>query len=713
MLYGRELGKAAYEAWGRYGVPVFPCGDDKRPLLKWKEGAQTDEQAICDLFESFGSRARLIGAKTGEEANLFVLDFDLYKGPHVKEYLQTLMMGNLLPPTLVHETRSGGLHYFYMTDKPSDMLRNSVPTDGVEVRGEGGFVIVPPSHGYKVLEDNPVEYAPENLLRRLERADRAFKSLTPSQLKEQIIEGKSFHEPLTALAAKLNAQGLPPADVMKELAGAMEASVASSSAHERHGRWASIMKGGDGELARIASSGYRKFNPRKSEDDVRQVVGKMAAMTRNRDVTLGGFFAKPPTDDDDPKKGAFGEKAKEQKATESGDDFPFKRAYTAAKVDDEDNKRFLIYPLIMESDTIVLSAAPKAGKTLTTMNLCLHAAAGIPIGDDLVPMNKEGKTDKLPVVYFALEGQGAIRKRVKGWVMEQRKKGHKITEDSLRLYVVEQSVNLAEDEAKQDTVDKLLAANAFFQKKGWGELAIVVFDTLTKAMPGKDQNSVEDTSAVFNTVDMMREVGLNAAVIFVHHNNRSGSGPRGSGNIAAEPDTVLSVNKVDPVLKDGVQVDCYKLSVYMARAIDDAQTYTFAAESIEIGINTQGIMERAPVLGILDNYEAVPTKATTTIKAAAEGARAAFYDQLWQTLSDRDEGSMSFSDLHRKFIKGDPQAAAFYNSHMNAKNKTAAKAAWTALLHPQRLPTTLQGMGFQVGEEGVTMTLDLKKGAAG
>lgn len=712
MLTGRQLGEVAYEAWGRYGVPVFPCNNDKKPICKWGTEASTDKDAIIALFESRGERATMIGASMGEVANLFVLDFDFYKGNEAKKFFDVLQLAGLLPPTLVHETRSGGIHYYYMVEDLKKMPRNSVSHEAVEIRGQGGFVIVPPTPGYKVQQDNPVEFAPEGLLRRLARADAAFKSLSTTDLKKQIIEGVSFHEALTALAAKLHASGMPPAEVQKQLSEAMEASVAANPHHERHSRWAKIMKGSDGELGRLSASAYDKFNPLKTTEMVEQAKPKMVAATRNRDVTLGGFFMKAP-DELNPKKGAFGnpekKAAQQAESAKAPDDFPFARSYRGDKVEEQDNKNFLIYPLVMESDVVVLSAAPKAGKTLTTMNLCLHAAAGLPIGDQLIPMNKEGKTAPVSVIYFALEGQGAIRKRVKAWIKDQEKQGRKFTEDQLQIYVVEQALNLADDTSKQDTVDKLVLAQAFFQRKGWGQIGMVVFDTLTKAMPGKDQNSVEDTSSVFATVDMMREVGLSCAVFFIHHNSKNNGAPRGSGNIMAEPDTVLMVNKGEQIVEDGDYKDTYKLHVHMARAIDDGQEYTFAATSVDIGTNSQGIMENAPVLRPLENYKAAPTATETKLKNVALGAQSAFYETLWQTLSDADNMTLTYGAIHKLLTKGQPAVASFYSQHLNANSKEAVKAALTALLSKQRLPASLTGITFELGDNSVKMVLGQKQ----
>lgn len=714
MLSGAELGKLAYEEWGRFGVPVFPCGSNKRPLGKWRDICSTDEQAIIDMFAARGARASHIGAAMGEDAGLFALDFDFYKGPEAKEYFDTLMLAGLLPLTRVHETKSGGIHYIYGVPEGQKAPRNSVPHDAVEVRGEGGYIIVPPTEGYSIQQDVEVEDAPLALIKRLARADAAFKSLSVSGLKEKIIAGESFHEAATSLAAKLHSAGYEPAEVTKQVREAMNASVAADPNHVRHDRWLGMMKGEDGELARLLSSAYKKYNPRRDQGDMEVVKSKMAKAMGNRPVTLGGFFAEKPKAEDDERKGVFGQEKKTATNTAAPDDFPFARSYNAAKVEQEDNKPFLIYPLVMSGDVVVLSAAPKAGKTLTTMNLCLHAAAGIPIGEDLIPMDSTGKTGKIGVIYFALEGQGAIRKRIRAWLKEQEASGRKMEEKDLHIYVVEQAINLADDTQRQDCVDKLLKANAYFNKLGWGDIGIVVFDTLTKAMPGKDQNSVEDTSSVFSTVDMMKEANLNPAVFFIHHNNKNGGGPRGSGNIMAEPDTLLSVKKADPIVEGGEAFDCYELSVFMARAVDDAQVYNFKAKSVDIGQNSQGIMETAPVVSLVENYAAAPKQKDAKLKASLEKSTAALYDAVWKALADAPDSTLTFGRLHRLMTQDkNPAVGAVYQQHLNGSGLENVKAAWAALLHKSRVPASLANMQFDVHDNGVTMRVELSNAVSG
>lgn len=692
---GAELGALAYELWGSKGVPVFPCSDKKRPLCKWQSAASTEKGDILRSFAQAGGRAVFIGAVMGEQSGLFAVDFDLYKSG-AAEYKAVLEASGLLPATRTHKTVSGGIHSIFHVPDGTASPRNSVPHDGVEIRGEGGYIIVPGSPGYEVISDKTVE-APDGLLTRLDRERKAFNNLPISRLKQKIIEGVSFHDAAALIAAKLSGRGIKPEEIRATIEDAFNGSVAANPRHHRHSRWEAVARGKDGELGRILASAYRKYSPHKDNDDVNSVADPRGS------VDVGGLFRAPAADDSaDGGGGASAPDVVSQPVT----GFPFKRAYAAANVSDQDTKTFLVHPLIMEGDVVVLSAAPKAGKTLTAMSLCLHMGAGIPFGN-LTPLDQTGQVCCIPVVYFALEGQGAVRKRVKGWLEHQSKvNNYTFTEDNVLLYVVEQPVNLADAEAKQKIVDQLVLANKFFEDDGG--IGMVVFDTLTKSMPGKDQNSVEDTSEVFHTVDMMRDVGIDAAVMFIHHNNKQGGGPRGSSNILAEPDTILSVDKVAGIVKNGNTMDCYQLDVFMARAVDDTQSYKMCTHEVDIGKNTQGITEHAPVLEMLEDYDIQKTKSDDTLGKHAAAARDAFYTILYSAVSSASHMQMQITKLHDVINSSKNAAAiAFYNQYRNGTDKAGLMATWKVLLADKSIPPSAGGITFVITGDVAQMHLSL------
>lgn len=139
-------GSPLAEAAIALGVPVFPCAEDKRPLTAHGfKDATVDPARIRAMFAD--PRAVLIGVPTGRTSGWAVVDVDVKNGAEGQKWLDA--NSDRLPPTRTHVTRSGGWHLVFRM--PATDLRNSAGriAPGVDVRAEGGYVIVPPSPGYQ------------------------------------------------------------------------------------------------------------------------------------------------------------------------------------------------------------------------------------------------------------------------------------------------------------------------------------------------------------------------------------------------------------------------------------------------------------------------------------------------------------------------------------------------------------------------------------
>jgi hypothetical protein len=151
------------------GLPVFPCRDDKRPACPhgFKDAVIVGE-LVRELWRHFPGP--LIGVPTGKASGLFVLDID----PEGIDWLDMVCRSGRLTATRMHRTRRGGFHLIYWL--PKEPLSNSAGklVRGVDTRGEGGYVIWPPSEGYVVVEHSPIAVIPRWLERRL-RAPRQVK----------------------------------------------------------------------------------------------------------------------------------------------------------------------------------------------------------------------------------------------------------------------------------------------------------------------------------------------------------------------------------------------------------------------------------------------------------------------------------------------------------------------------------------------------------
>ncbi len=141
------------------GIPVFPCGIDKKPACRRGfYAASVDPETVQRLFRI--PAARLIAVPTGPASGVDILDVDPRHGGHL--WLQA--NASRLPKTRTHRTPSGGVHLVF---HHHDGVRNSQSriAGGVDVRGEGGYAVIPPSVGYSILDAAPPADWPEWMLR--------------------------------------------------------------------------------------------------------------------------------------------------------------------------------------------------------------------------------------------------------------------------------------------------------------------------------------------------------------------------------------------------------------------------------------------------------------------------------------------------------------------------------------------------------------------
>jgi Bifunctional DNA primase/polymerase, N-terminal len=145
------------------GLPVFPCSRNKTPCISKAEGghgyldASRDRAEIKQLFAH--PHAALVGVPTGMVSGLDVLDLDYRHGAGAWEQAHSQSM----PATRTHQTLHGGRHYLFR-HAPGVCNSASRVAPGVDVRGEGGFVIMPPSVGYSVIGDAVVAHWPDWLM---------------------------------------------------------------------------------------------------------------------------------------------------------------------------------------------------------------------------------------------------------------------------------------------------------------------------------------------------------------------------------------------------------------------------------------------------------------------------------------------------------------------------------------------------------------------
>ncbi len=151
-----DLTQMAINLAANNGWPVFPCeAETKRPAWAKHEGghgfydASTDPAKITRLFDH--PRASLIGIRTGELSGISVLDIDV-KHPEACAWWQKYERH--LAKTRTYRTRGGGLHVYF---QHRHGVKNSEgrPVIGIDVRGEGGYILHWFAAGFECLDHSP------------------------------------------------------------------------------------------------------------------------------------------------------------------------------------------------------------------------------------------------------------------------------------------------------------------------------------------------------------------------------------------------------------------------------------------------------------------------------------------------------------------------------------------------------------------------------
>ncbi len=144
---------------------------------KWE---QTPALSSPDIFAIWDvERAPNLGIATGSPSGFWVLDIDTDHKDGAASMRAFVEQHGPLPKTYVTQTGGGGYHYFF--NLPTDFtVRNDQSgwvAPGIDVRGEGGQIVAPPSisdkGAYTVIQDAPVADAPAWLLEAVKKPEHA------------------------------------------------------------------------------------------------------------------------------------------------------------------------------------------------------------------------------------------------------------------------------------------------------------------------------------------------------------------------------------------------------------------------------------------------------------------------------------------------------------------------------------------------------------
>lgn len=180
-------GALEYAAAGYY---VFPCEPEHKVPLEGTHGFKDATVDLQQIEAWWVDREDANVAVACGASNLFVVDVDSYNEPEaLGDHLALLdgshpwINGRDWPGTYTTRTASGGLQFWFSQPEEGDMLRNgaSVLRDNIDQRGDGGYIVAPPSIAmgkdgsmgeYVVLRNDPVARVPDWIVETLRKPTR-------------------------------------------------------------------------------------------------------------------------------------------------------------------------------------------------------------------------------------------------------------------------------------------------------------------------------------------------------------------------------------------------------------------------------------------------------------------------------------------------------------------------------------------------------------
>lgn len=534
----------------------------KHPAIGWTK-YQTERASETQIKQWFLGpyKQHGVGIITGTVSGIFVVDVDEGQGKPGTDSINNLQMiyGDL-PITVQARTGGGGRHLIFKHPGTGWIATaKNVLGPGVDVRGDGGFIVAAPSlheSGRMYLWDENfhpyttgLEEAPDWLL-DIARSDsppmHGHGSGHPGKRGIHYNEWGKVNDGreeymvgiicgvIASMCQKNNA--LPsPEDVFAEAWPTYERRTETrGESLEADGRGESLMRHRIGHFLRRASNGKWKIKAPFAE------AGSQEA---------GGSAEQPGREQ--PEGDGTAESARPSLPLVYFEDV-YPNLETADFVED----------LLIEASMGVVYGESNCGKTFFMSDLGMHVALG---------RSWRGKQVELGgVIYCALEGYHGISNRLSAFRLH-----YDLGPLEVPFAVIPSSINMLDEKADTDKLIQTIKAAA---ERMMVPVRLVIIDTLSRALSGGNENSPDDMGALVNNTDKVRQA-TKASVIFVHHSGKDAAkGARGHSLLRAATDTEIEISRED---KDSPSV----ARVTKQRELDVEGEFRFRLQVVELGIN--------------------------------------------------------------------------------------------------------------------------------
>jgi hypothetical protein len=565
-----------YRQLGIQVVPAKMPREDKawkRPVIKWRD--YEDHIADDDTFNGwfgvngeFRSRPNM-GIITGNASDgTFVLDIDSHNHPEAKTWLDDLIDCHnhglsINAPT--QRTGGGGLQLLFKA--PDGWVSPTNKTSmGVDIRGQGGFAMLPPSkhesgQSYEWIKgrepwNTAIPEAPmwlieaiDELLSQFTKVERGERTESPSQATDafgQIVDGREDYMTRLIWARVVHLYRECPFisdnEAEKEMREAFtkydqnvksrlfEPGTPNHILLEREGRGASLF--------------FQKWNIAMGQWDGR--VKEAAAVSAPE---------KKPDASVHEQTGDGGDGAH----TLTQSDIDVYERLSICDIKALPDPKYLIEGIVIENSLLFMYGPPGCGKTFISLSMALSIAAGLPEWWGR-KIHKHG-----PVVLLSSEGVADLKFRIMAWEKETG-----ISVDDIPFYLIRQTINFM---AEAD-VDKLLRTVLDITNELGEPPVLINVDTVSRVLPGADENLQKDMTLFISACDRVREV-FGSTVAGIHHTSRNGN-LRGSTVFDGAGDALLSITR-----EEGAEIG--EMLAKKIKSAPDGWKQNFRLKKVEIG----------------------------------------------------------------------------------------------------------------------------------
>ena len=292
----------------------------------------------------------------------------------------------------------------------------------------------------------------------------------------------------------------------------------------------------------------------------------------------------------------------------------------------------------------VVYGPSNVGKSFFTLDIAFHVAAGKDWQGNKV---KQGA-----VLYLATEGGNAFKNRVYALMQEHG------TAD-VPLAIRPAPVDLLRPEADLKEIaslcDEITATH--------GPIAMIVIDTLSRAMAGGNENGPEDMTAFIANVDALRNYAKAHALIVHHSGKDTAQGARGHSSLRAATDTEIELEN-----DDGLRT----ATPTKQRDVEPRQPIVFQLKVHELGDDADGDAVTTCTIQTADAADAQDAKRKKPKGRNQVALVQAFQQLRHDGIGRPNQGGTGWPEIGKYWVIDAEDYATFAKGKLTGSNPRAA-----------------------------------------